>query len=359
MTNPAPPIDTRNATDVAAEVKALLQVYAPEYKGLGTDLAGALVPDPLGGALIGIFARFSELIIQRLNRVPEKNFLAYLDLLGASQLPPQPARVPLTFSLAAGTLVPAVVPAGTQAAAPPGPGEKDPIIFETERELVATPATLSSVFVRDPELDGYRNLGDLVTGASPQGVPAFRGDRLLDHIMYVAFGQLLALEGIVSFQLTFTLSSGLTEPRSTTWEAWDGSAWTALPFGAGGDATSGLQVSGIVDFGAVPLVPPTTVQAIENRWLRVRLRTPINRSKAVRKDMVRASQLPAVTVVSGHAIVNRTNRPIDAALVRGTAIDTTADFFPFSETPGFGETFFVRVDEPFASAAPRSRSTSS
>src|SRR4029453_7448701 len=175
MSAPAPLIDTRNASDVAAQVRRLLQGYAPEYQA---DAPGTFAP--LGGALIGIFARFSELIIQRLNRVPEKNFLAYLDLLGASQLPPQPARVPLTFSLAAGTMVPAVVPAGTQAAPPPGPGEKDPIIFETERELVPTPATLSSVFVRDPELDGYRNLGDLVTGALPQGAPPSRGERALD-----------------------------------------------------------------------------------------------------------------------------------------------------------------------------------
>src|SRR5262249_11661864 len=160
-------------------------------KGLGTDPSGAIVPDALGGALIGVFSRFSELIIQRLNQVPQKNFLAYLDLLGASQLPPQPARVPLTFSLAKGTVVPAVGPAGTQAAAPPGPGEKDPIIFETERELVATPASLTTAFVRDPELDGYADLGDLIAGASPQGTALFRGNRLLDHVMYLAFGQIL------------------------------------------------------------------------------------------------------------------------------------------------------------------------
>src|SRR5262249_38882112 len=162
---------------------------------LGTDPAGAIVPDPLGGALIGVFSRFSELIIQRLNQVPQKNFLAYLDLLGASQLPPQPARVPLTFSLAKGTVVPAVVPARPQGAAPPGPGNTAPIFFKTESHPVAPPASLTTAFVRDPELDGYADLGDLITGASPQGTPLFRGDRPLDHIMYLAFGQILGLQG--------------------------------------------------------------------------------------------------------------------------------------------------------------------
>jgi hypothetical protein len=343
MSAPAPLIDTRNASDVAAQVRTLLQAYAPEYQA---DAPGTFAP--LGGALIGIFARFSELIIQRLNRVPEKNFFAYLDLLGASQLPPQPARVALTFSLASGTIVAAVVPAGTQAAAPPGPGEKEPIIFETERELVATPATLTAAFVRDPELDIHAELGDVLSGASSHGVPVFRGDRQIDHIVYFGFGQLLGLPNVTSFQLTVNLSSLKTDPRDTEWEAWDGSAWTTLPFGPGGDGTSGLRVSGTINFGAVSTVPVSTVQGIESRWVRARLRTLINRSTAVRNRMVRASQLPAVTSVTAQATVAKTGVSPEAAFVNASQLDTSKDFFPFSETPGFGDTFFLRVDEPLA-----------
>src|SRR5262249_55003946 len=159
----------------------LLRAYAPAYTGAGTDAAtGELVPDPHGGALIGIFARFAELIIERLNRVPDKNLLAFLDLLGASRLPPQPARVPLTFSLATGRASPGVGPAGTQVAAPPGEGEKDAVVFETERELVVSPATLTAVFTRDPEVDAVADLSGVVAGVtSDQGVGVFRGDRLV------------------------------------------------------------------------------------------------------------------------------------------------------------------------------------
>ena len=69
---------------------------------------------PLGTALIGIFSRFAEIIVQRLNRVPDKNLLAFFDLLGEARLPPQPALVPLTFSLAPGSAADALVPVGTQ-----------------------------------------------------------------------------------------------------------------------------------------------------------------------------------------------------------------------------------------------------
>src|SRR5689334_11916406 len=101
MVEPAPKIDKRTALDVEEQVRLLLVKYVPDQF---SDPQNPDKPRQLHGisaALVKIFSRFSEIIIQRLNQVPDKNFLAFLDLLGASRLPPQPARVPLTFSLAA------------------------------------------------------------------------------------------------------------------------------------------------------------------------------------------------------------------------------------------------------------------
>ena len=76
--------------------------------------------DQASAALISIVARFGEIVIERLNQAPDKNFLAFLDMLGTSPLPPEPARVPLTFTSVAGSTTDAVVPAGTQVAAAAG-----------------------------------------------------------------------------------------------------------------------------------------------------------------------------------------------------------------------------------------------
>jgi len=141
------------------------------------EVTGA--PKGKSAALIGIFARFAEIVIERLNRVPDKNFLAFLDLLGAARQPPQPARVPLTFSLAAGSPVDALVPQGTQVAAPPGPGEQDPAVFETERPLVVTAAQLSSLVTLDPEQDTYGDWSGRLAAPSP--FPVFQGDRAFEH----------------------------------------------------------------------------------------------------------------------------------------------------------------------------------
>src|SRR5215510_15718966 len=59
---------------------------------------GADGRDPLTEALLRVFSRYCELIIQRLNRVPDKNHVAFLDVLNLSRIPPVPAQVPLTFT---------------------------------------------------------------------------------------------------------------------------------------------------------------------------------------------------------------------------------------------------------------------
>ena len=160
---PAPRIDSRTASDIEQQLRALLNTYAPGWKAS---------PGDFGEALVRIFARYAEIVIERLNRTPDKNLLAYLDLLGASLLPPQPARVPLTFSLAAGSTADGEVPAATQVAAPPAEGDTAPLIFETERELAVVAATLDKIFACEPGTDSFTDLSRIhADGRRPARVP--------------------------------------------------------------------------------------------------------------------------------------------------------------------------------------------
>src|SRR5262245_35292292 len=201
MTILPPPIDQRTARDIAGEVQNLIKVYAPPWQEV--DPATGLATG-VSAALIGVFARFAEVINHRLNLAPQKNFLAFLDLLGAALLSPQPARVPLTFSLAAGSTVDAVVPAGTQAAAPPAEGEKDPVIFETERELTVTAAQLTALFVRDPEQDTYADDSEIIASSSASAARIFQGNRRIEHIFYIGDSRLLGFREIENLRLLFT-----------------------------------------------------------------------------------------------------------------------------------------------------------
>ena len=87
---PCPKVDQRSAEEIAAQLRALLSFYVP---GLRSGDGG----NQLVEAMTRIFARYGELIIDRMNRAPERNYLAFLNLVGVSPLPPRAARVPLTF----------------------------------------------------------------------------------------------------------------------------------------------------------------------------------------------------------------------------------------------------------------------
>ena len=200
MTLPAPKIDPRTSREFVQQLlKTLKEVYISEWGEFRADTGASL-------ALIEIFGRFSELITERLNQVPEKNLLAFLDMIGASLLPPQPARVPLTFSLASGSIINGLVPAGTQVAAVQAEGETAPVIFETESELVVTAARLMSLFIRRPEQYKYADYSLLINSVLPDGVPAFLGNQSLEHIFYIGHETLLSYPRLRQVRLDFQAS---------------------------------------------------------------------------------------------------------------------------------------------------------
>ncbi|BAZ23378.1 hypothetical protein NIES4073_42660 [Kalymmatonema gypsitolerans NIES-4073] len=201
MVKKVPKIDKRTAADIEKQVKDLLS-KSVGWKELSSD-TGKSPEKGINIALIKIFARYCEIIIERLNKVPEKNFLAFLDLLGASRLPPQPARVPLTFSLSDKSTVDAVVPKGTQVAAQLAAGEKQPVIFETENGLVVTAAKLESIFVRDKNL--YADYSSIITTPASTDFFVFRGSQPIENLLKSPAFQ---LEAAFSNQLRVDLSNG-------------------------------------------------------------------------------------------------------------------------------------------------------
>jgi predicted phage baseplate assembly protein len=334
-----PPLDERTAAKASARLTGLLQ------ESLQKDPTKSLPADPLREALVGIASRFAELVIARLNQVPEKNFLAFLDLLGASQLPPQPARAPLTFSLAVGGTASGVVPAGTQVAAPPLADEKDPVLFETEAELVVLPVRLSALFSRDAVADRYEDLGALATEEGAQGLAVFAPATAVDHRLYLGFDEVLAFPRIERFTLQFDLEER-ADARTLAWEAWNGSTWSALaPLS---DTTQGLRIQGAVVLPVEAAVPPSQLAGTTSRWLRCSLRTTVTSSSQADPRRVRASELPTISKITATVTVNRNRLPLDAAFANTASLDVSRPFLPFGELPRLGDTFFLRCDEAFS-----------
>ena len=94
--------------------------------------------DP-GVTLIETFAFMTDQLLFRLNRVPDRLYVKFLELIGLRLLPPTPARVPVTFWLSAPATTPLTVAAGTRVGTLRTETETS-MEFATSAELVIAPA---------------------------------------------------------------------------------------------------------------------------------------------------------------------------------------------------------------------------
>lgn len=341
MLGRAPLIDQRTTSHIVMQMRELVKTYTAGYPE-------ANLTEGVGAALVGIVGRFSEIILQRLNKVPEKNLLAFLDLLGASLTPPQSARVPLTFSLAQGSVVDGVVPQGTQVAAPPAEGDQEPVVFETERELVVTAAQLTSLFVCEPAYDRYDDFSGLSSASVDSGMPAFRGSRPIEHLAYLGQDAALGVSNLRSVTLSIMLDQPIEnpDPRKIEWESWDGAAGIPL---SPNDETADLAQSGDIVFTTgLSSLSRQAVGEKTSRWIRCRLVTPISPAGQARSGMVRADQLPHVKSMTMQTTVGKDGLAVDHAFANAAPVDTTKDFYPFGEKPRFSDAWYIAGKDAFS-----------
>ena len=126
MTLPTPNLDDRTFDDIVEEAIRLIPQYCPEWTNYN--------PSDPGITLVELFAWMTEMILYRLNKVPDKVYVTLLDLIGIKLRPPQPASTMLSFNLVDGAETGVWVPKGTQTATEPTESG-DQIVFETDREV--------------------------------------------------------------------------------------------------------------------------------------------------------------------------------------------------------------------------------
>ena len=88
---PIPNLDDRTWQDLVDQTTQLIPRFAPGW----TDRN----PSDLGITLIELFAWLVESMLYRLNKVPDRTYIEFLNLLGILRDPPVPATTMLTFQL--------------------------------------------------------------------------------------------------------------------------------------------------------------------------------------------------------------------------------------------------------------------
>src|SRR5436305_9392884 len=121
-----PKLDDRRFQDIVDEAKSRIPRYCPEW----TDHN---VSDP-GVALIELFAWMTDLLLYRVNQVPDKMFVKFLEMIGVRLEPPRAAHAPVTFYLSAAQPNDVTIPEGTEVATV-CTETSAAIIFTSEAEL--------------------------------------------------------------------------------------------------------------------------------------------------------------------------------------------------------------------------------
>jgi hypothetical protein len=138
MTLPVPNLDDRTFLDLVTAARERIRQSCPTW----TDLS---VHDP-GVALLEAFAYLTEVMIYRLNQLPEKAYVAFLNLLGVSRHAPSAAWADVLFTRVGGDQGAVRIPAGVRVAAARG-ADPQPVVFTTT-EPALLPAGQSEVTVR-------------------------------------------------------------------------------------------------------------------------------------------------------------------------------------------------------------------
>lgn len=234
MPLPAPRLDDRSFQELVDDAKRFIQDRCPGW----TDHN---VSDP-GVTLIEAFAWMTDLLLYRLNRVPDRLYVKFLDLLGVSLFPPTAARVDVDFRLSAPQATVVTIPSATAVATARSLSE-GPVTFTTTEALDIFPARVAFVgYSRDgAEIAHLTNrLGiDTVT---PFGDPPADGDAL-----YVGLDTAVPAHTVL---LTFTCEEGRghgIEPDRPPlrWEALTDAGWATCEVEH--DATLGFNVNGQIE----------------------------------------------------------------------------------------------------------------
>ncbi|MFS0726558.1 baseplate J/gp47 family protein [Paenibacillus sp. 1P07SE] len=236
LDQPSPVIDTRNQALLIEQLKKMAPFYAPEWRFSPED------PDP-GTALALMFTHLLEGNIRRLNQVPFKSFLAFLNQFHVELAPARPALAQVTFYLTEGTRESVVVERGTQLAAQL-PGEPEPVVFETAQTLLLTTARLLDMVAVSPRSDRIVRLaaeGDLSgLPASGQGTALFGSEGLneQEHVMYIRHDFLFWLEHPAYIEIRFQNSQNaaavteavemLADTSKVVWEYLSDQGWAAF-----------------------------------------------------------------------------------------------------------------------------------
>jgi predicted phage baseplate assembly protein len=254
---PAPNLDDRRFQDLVDDARRMVQQRCPGWNDHN-------VSDP-GITLLETFAMMVDQLIYRLNRVPERNYVKFLELIGVQMRPPTAARGRATFWLSAPQPQAVLVRAETEVATP-RTDIADPIVFSTIEDLNIVPCSLSHAAAA-PADGVLKEFTDSLGGA---GFPCFQASPVVGDALMIGLSNAVPA-GAVVLRLDCRVSGVGVDPRNPplAWEAWNGTIWSACDVDR--DETGGLNKPGDVVVHLPETHAESTIGGVHAGWVRCRL----------------------------------------------------------------------------------------
>jgi predicted phage baseplate assembly protein len=336
----APRLDDRSFNDLMEEVRARIPLYTPEW----TDHN---LSDP-GITMLELFAYMTDVVLYRLNRVPDKHYIKFMELIGMELHEAVPAQVDVTFWLSSPQPGPMVIPADCEVATTRTDNE-EAIVFTTDRELTVKIPELTYLLTSFQDDDTRQFNNHNVSGALAgiESITAFASEPpTTDDAIYFGFEENLS-NHILGFELEVDRAEGAgIDPRNPpyVWEVLDlemDNQWN--PVRMDHDDTLGLNTSGLIRV-IVPELARATRNGVAAYWVRLRLDFTDTDS---RYNV--SPRINRVTVTSWGGTVNATNATRLQKEVVGRSDGTPGQIFYLEHTPvvarSAGEYILIRLED--------------
>jgi predicted phage baseplate assembly protein len=290
MALPVPNLDDRRFQDLVDDAKRLVQQRCPEWSDHN-------VSDP-GVTLIELFAWMTDQVVYRLNRVPDRNYVKFLELIGVSLYPPTAARCPVTFWLSAPQPDVVTISAATQVATVRTDTD-EAIAFTTVEDLPIIPSELAAL---GSMIDGKTLRDHMAALEKGTEVYCFQKVPSAGDALYIGLSEAVP-SNAVRLRFKADIDGVGVDPTNPplAWEAWTGDDWESCELDS--DSTGGLNRDGDV----VIHVPHDHVVSLIAKqragWLRARV-TDLAEGQPAYSASPNIKGLEAITIGGTVDVVN-------------------------------------------------------
>jgi predicted phage baseplate assembly protein len=321
-------LDDKTYKEILDEALSLIPHYTPEWTNHN--------PGDPGVTLVELFSWMTEMVLYRLNKVPEKTYLALLDLMGLTLSPPQASRVLLRFYPVKGHEGVLNIKKGLQVSTGRSDGQ-EAISLETDKRIQIQDNRVVSCISRN-----QTHISDIshILADSESAVPLFKASETVERYIYIEAVnfQFLKDPNIICIHLNQAqevVSFNNELVRYLKWEYWDGSRWILLDTKY---LLKGTKKQNNTVYFSGPLnIEMYDVEGLEGYYLRAGL-----------DDLPEDTNCFDVNVVTNKLIFTGDGLLPDLCFYNSSsylALDLDKDFKPFNDSPVVDDVFYLASDE--------------